>query len=303
MRITRVHSIVLEQIRSAAWVILPEKLEAILEVVERHSDGIRLTAAEIEESIPAPRVDQAMGKGPVDGVQVIKIIGTISARQNMFSESSGGVSAEKVGQQLRSALADPNVGSIVLEIDSPGGTVSGTADLAGEIFAARSRKPIVALANDLAASGGYWLGSAATEMYSAPLGHVGSIGVITAHEDVSKLEERIGVKTTVISAGRLKAATSPYAPLSDEGRAIIQGRVDAAYAAFTGDVARNRGVPLATVKSGFGEGAVVTAKDAKSMGMIDGLATMDQAINRARQLARKQRASVMALNETHLLGL
>jgi signal peptide peptidase SppA len=301
VNVTRIHSRVLEQISSAVWAILPDKLEVIVAMVEAHAHGHRATADEIA-SVLGARVAPSEPRA-VDGVGVIQVFGTISPRANMMTETSGGTSAERVGQQLRAAINDPSIGSIVLDINSPGGTVSGTAELASEVFAARTRKPIVAIANDLAASAAYWIGTAATELWSTPMGDVGSVGVLTTHTDYSGSETQAGLKTTVISAGRLKTVVNPYEPLSEDGRALLQGRVDEAYAAFTQAVAKHRGVPVADVKSGFGEGALVTAKQGKALGMVDHLGSLDDAISRARQLARKHGAAIRAHNETYLIGL
>ena len=105
------------------------------------------------------------------------IYGTISHRAHMVEDISGpgGTSAEKVGRQLAELLDDPAVGSIVLDIDSPGGTIAGVPELADQIFAARGQKKIVAVANSLAASAAYWIGSAAEDFVVTPSGGAGSI--------------------------------------------------------------------------------------------------------------------------------
>jgi len=300
--ITRLNSRVLAQLYSALWAIVPEKLELILSIADDHAAGIRMTSDEIKAALEG-RSQPPIERTIVDAVQVLPVFGTLSARQNMLSDFSGGTSAEMLSKQLRAALMDPQISAIVLDIDSPGGTVSGNTEFAAEVFAARDRKPIVAFANDLAASAAYLIGSAASEFWSMPTGSVGSIGVLIGHTDVSAAEAQQGLKTTLISAGRLKVETSPYSPLSEEGRGLLQARVDEAYAGMTTAIAKYRAAPVADVRGGFGEGAVVSAKDAKGMGMIDQIGSMDAAISRASSLGRKNRQAMRAWNESHLLRL
>ena len=132
----------------------------------------------------------------------------------------------------------------------------------------------------MAASAAYWVASQADELVVTPGGIVGSIGVLTAHEDVSKAEEMAGVKTTVISAGKFKAEDHPFQPLSESARAEQQSMVDKYYNVFVSAVAKGRGVSLSTVRDGYGQGRVVKGEDALSMGMVDTVATLDQVITR-----------------------
>lgn len=215
-------------------------------------------------------------------VGVIQIRGTISqhAEGDLSSMLFGGSATEAISAQLKEFLADDSVGKIVLDIDSPGGVTYGVSELAAEIFRARGQKPIVAVANSLAASAAYWIGSAADEFYVTPGGMVGSIGVYAVHQDISKMAEDEGVKTTLISAGKYKTSGNQFEPLDDEARGQIQARVNDIYEAFISDVARGRGVPPSAVRSGYGQGDVLTAKAAKAAGMVDGIATYDEVLRR-----------------------
>ncbi len=199
---------------------------------------------------------------------------------NLISESSGGTSIEKFTSRFRQLVRDPSIGSIILDVDSPGGGVSGVEELTAEIFAARETKRIVAVANSLAASAAFWIGSAAGEFVVTPSGEVGSIGIVAIHNDLSVAQEKAGVKTTFITAGKFKAEGNSSEALSDEARENIQERVDAYFDVFVKNVAHNRGVSVATVKNDFGEGRVVGAKQALTSGMVDRIATLDQTIDR-----------------------
>ena len=158
----------LRAIHNTPWAILPEKLEAICEVVRRHAAS----------ALPPTQFAAAHPRRRASGsVAVLPLYGTISQRMGMMESMSGGTSAEAFGKYFRAAVADPDVGSIVIDIDSPGGSVYGIEELASEILDARGEKQIVAVANSLAASAAYWIGSAAHEFVVTPSGEVGSIGV------------------------------------------------------------------------------------------------------------------------------
>ena len=184
---------------------------------------------------------------------------------------------------FRSALADPDIGSIIIDIDSPGGQVDGLTEAAAEIRAGREQKPVITVAST-AASAAYWLGSQASEFVVTPSGWVGSIGVRSAHEDMSGYYEQKGIKVTEISAGKYKTEGSPFGPLTEETRAYFQGIVDGHNAMFLADIAKGRNVPIETVRSGYGEGRMLLAKDAKKAGMVDRIDTLDGVIRR--ELAR-----------------
>lgn len=282
---------ILSAIYETPWAILPDKLSLILAVVHDHADGQRLSDDEIQARIGAapPR---ARGRMAAD-VAVLPLVGTISHRMGMLAQSSGGTSVEAFTREFRALVADPSVSAIVLDVDSPGGSVSGVDELASEIRAARGTKPITAVANTMMASAAYWIASAADEIVITPSGQVGSIGIIAAHEDQSALYDKLGVKVSLITAGKYKAENNPFEPMTEEGRAAIQRRVDESYAAFTTAVSRNRGVPVETVRSGFGEGRMVSAKQAVKSGMADRIATLDAVLATAgrRRLATPAAAS------------
>jgi signal peptide peptidase SppA len=213
-------------------------------------------------------------------VAVIPIYGVISQRQNLMAADSGGTSIEGVTNDFRDAMADPEVDGIVFDFDSPGGTIDGVAELADEIRAARGTKPVAAQANGMAASAAYWLAAAAEELVVTPSGSVGSIGVFTAHEDLSVQAEADGIKTTLISAGKYKTEGNPWEPLSEEARANLQEMVDTHYGMMVSAIAKGRGAPVDQIRSGYGQGRLVLAKKAAAEGMVDRIDTLDNTIAR-----------------------
>lgn len=279
---------ILNYVSETPWAILPSKLAVILELLRFRAEGGRLSEEEIQARIGAVAKPQARTAG---AIAVLPLFGTIDHRAAMMTEMSGGTSVERFTQDFRQALADPAVGAIVLDVDSPGGSVYGVDELSAEIYKGRSQKPIAAIANSMAASAAYYLASAADSLSVIPSGEVGSIGVLAAHTDMSGAMQAEGLKRTLISAGQYKTEANPFEPLTDEAQAYIQSRVDEYYNAFVSAVARNRGVSIDEVQTGYGQGRMVGAKTAKRLGMVDHVETMDELMTRlARQMGQQQGA-------------
>jgi signal peptide peptidase SppA len=263
-------------VNSQVWAMLPEALHWIVAVVRGD-----LAASDTHAAVREPRAQGA--------VQVIPVTGPITLRGGgLFELLFGGTSVERLRLALRASLNDPNIGAVVLDIDSPGGSVMGIDELSQEIFRSRGTKPVVAVANGMAASAAYWIGSAADEMMVTPTGEVGSIGVWAAHIDFSKALDEMGEKITLISAGKYKVEGNPYEPLGDEARDYMQGRVDEYYQMFVKAVARNRQVSVGVAREDFGQGRMLGADAAKAAGMVDRIGTLDDAISRAASLMRRR---------------
>ena len=202
--------------------------------------------------------------------------GSMLAR--MFGFAGGGL--EDFGAGLRAAMSDPAVKAIVIDVNSPGGLIDMVTETAAAVRAARGNgKPIVSVANTMAGSAAYWIASQADEFAVTPSGQVGSVGVFTVHEDFSKMEERLGISTTLISAGRFKAEGA-VGPLSKTAIQALQSNVDDFYEMFVGDVAAGRGVKPLAVVNGYGEGRMVLAKNALPLGMVDSIETLAQVVAR-----------------------
>jgi signal peptide peptidase SppA len=169
----------------------------------------------------------------------------------------------------------------VLDVDSPGGSVAGNEELAHEIMRARTKKPVIAQAQYTMASAAYHLAAAATEIVAAPSARIGSIGTFSMHNDLSEALKAMGVKRTFISAGEGKVDGNPAEPLGDEARGRIQASVNEAYEAFVGNVVRGRGQGVTPeMVRGKWKAHVYGAAEAKKLGMIDGIATLDETLAR-----------------------
>jgi signal peptide peptidase SppA len=266
-------------IGATPWAIQPTTLDALVAFLGSGQEVTRKTAAARIGGARAP----ARSSSPAAGVMVIPVYGIITQHSGQVDDFWGmvGTSTESIGAMFDVAIAHQDVGTVVLDIDSPGGTVYGVPELAAKIYAARGKgKRIVAVADSLAASAAWWLASQADEVVASPSAEVGSIGVYSAHIDTTGAQEQAGFKVTVISAGRFKAEGALGQPLTDAAKAAEQARVDTMYGMFVADVARGRGVDSMRVRTGYGEGRIVGAKAALAAGMVDRVATVQETIGR-----------------------
>lgn len=276
-------SYLLEAFTESPWAILPEKLLMLESLLLSYIAGEDLTlerdALEAAER-PQSAIFSAQGNARgISNVAILPIFGTIVPRGNLMSAASGMTSAETLGKQFQDLIEDPQIDAIVLDINSPGGQVGGVDELSAQIYNARGIKPIKAIANHLAASAAYWIGTAADELAITPSGMVGSIGVFAEHRDLSGALDQAGIKVSLISAGKYKTEGNPFGPLSEEAAAAMQTRVNEVYDAFVEALARNRGVALETVRDDFGGGRIVGSAQALALGMADRIATLGETIN------------------------
>ncbi len=295
------YSAIVRAVYSSVWAILPEKLEAIAAFLHaKVAGGIAspelIAAIRADNSAAAARV-QALSTGKPGSVAVLPLYGIINQRVSGDVSGPSGTSVQQFTQQLRQAVSDPNVKAIVIDVDSPGGSVSGVDELAAEIFNARKQKKITAVSNCLCASAAYWLASQASEVCVSPSSLTGSIGVYQLHEDDSEALAAQGVKVSLISAGKYKTEGNNFEPLNDEARSAMQGMVDDFYSLFTKAVARGRGVAVKAVVNGFGQGRVLTAQEAVKQGVADRVATLDEVLGK---YGVKQQAGASARAEQHV---
>lgn len=216
----------------------------------------------------------------VGDIAVVNLSGFITQKPSMMSMLFGGTSTEGLVSMMQAAMDEPSIGAVVLNVDSPGGIVFGVPEAAAAIRAMRGKKPIVAIANPLAASAGYYLASQADEVVMTPSAMVGSIGVKVVHVDESKALEAAGLAVTEITYGRRKVEESSAGPLTEEARASIQSRVDYYGKLFESDVAAGRRTSVAKVRANYGEGAMFTADTAKASGLVDRVATLDELVGK-----------------------
>jgi signal peptide peptidase SppA len=272
------------QVFGRVWAIVPNAMREILAGPAQQITSADMLAYRRKES---SRFSNISGQ-----VHILPLQGVITPRSSILSMLFGGTPLDYFGVAFDSAVENEKVGAIVIDIDSPGGSVYGVREMAEKIRSARGKKPVIASINGLGASAAYWLASAADEIVITPSGEVGSVGVIAVHEDISGLDAKYGLKYTFVTAGKYKAEGNEHEPLTDEAATALQGRVDDYYEMMVADIALGRGVSAEDVKSGFGEGRVVGPKQAKKAKMIDKIGSLEQVMRRLHPKTRQARAEM-----------
>lgn len=270
---------ILSAFAAEPWALQQEKMAALTDFFMFAAKGGVYSAEDVALRVGGRQEPKSLERA--GAVALIPVYGVLSQRMTMMSEISGGTSYQALTQMLRAALADDNVSAVVLDINSPGGSVPGTMELAAEIRSLRGNdKPIIAQINSLAASAAYWIASQADEVVSTPSGQAGSIGVYTSHDDISALMEKEGVKRTYISAGEYKVEGNETEPLGGDTRKFVQERVNESYRLFVAEVAEGRGVTTEKVLADYGKGRVFATGELLKRGMIDSVATLDETLAR-----------------------
>ncbi len=211
-----------------------------------------------------------------DGIGIVPIYGTLVHRILGVDATSELVSYTQINSWFTEALRDPLIKSILLDIDSPGGEISGLFGLVDTIYQARSIKPIYAMINESAYSAAYALASAAEAVFIPPTGGTGSIGVIIVHLDQSKFDEKIGAKYNIIYAGDRKKDFTSHEPLSKNVLAIGQGIVNDLRTIFVDSVAKNRRISAQVVRDT--EAAIYQGQSAVDIGLVDDVMSYSQLI-------------------------
>jgi signal peptide peptidase SppA len=245
------------------------KLDVILAVL---GDRLNIQPPAADLALPGPR---KLPSG-TPGIAVIPVHGTLVKRTAGLDAASGLTSYAEIAAMLDSALADPQVAGILLDIDSPGGEASGSFELARRVREASVVKPVWAVANDAAYSAAYAIGSAANRLIVSETGGVGSIGVIALHIDQSVKDANDGYRYTAVTAGTHKNDFSPHQPLTDEAKAELQAEVDRLYGLFVDHVAAMRTLATDDVRST--EAGLYFGGNAIAAGLADAVGTFESAL-------------------------
>lgn len=223
----------------------------------------------------------AMNKKSQPGIAWIKIRGVIAESNDSgpFSRSQG---ASAIAKSIRTAAADKNVKAIVLDINSPGGTVASVQNIYGELQKAKQQgKKIVALFRDVAASGGFYVAMAADKIVAEPGTITGSVGVIMQTSNLEGLFDKLGIKITPITSGKYKDMGAYYRPMDDAEKALLQDMVSETYGQFFAAVKAGRPGVKPEDLTEYTDGRVFTGERAYKLGFIDKLGGEEE----ARQLA------------------
>lgn len=278
---------------SQVWAMEEGFHRKMFQVLLRRAEGVRFDEAELTAATGATMPKRSAEMRIEKGVAVIPIHGVIAQRANAVGRISSdvGTSVEHIRQDLQAAVADDTVQAIVLEVDSPGGSVAGIDDLAAEIRAARDRKPIVAHTDGMMASAAYWLASQADKVFATKASMVGSIGVIASFLDDHRALAGKGYDPVVVKSVPGKGGIQSNGSFSDADRADLQREVNAFHRMFVEAVAAGRRIG-ADEATKLADGRAYTGAEAHQMRLVDSLeANQAKVVTEARKLARARAAA------------
>lgn len=233
-------------------------------------------------------------KNPIsDKIAIIPIYGTITilgSSESFFSQT-GATSSEVITAFIKKANDDPQIKAIILEINSPGGEVIASEEIARAVK--ESQKPVVAWIRDVGASGAYWVASASDIIVADRLSITGSIGVLASYLEFSGLFEKYGITYQELTAGELKDVGSPFKKLQEKEKEILQKKLDLIQDVFVFEVAQNRNLPPQKVKE-LASGIFYLGIEAKQNGLVDIIGTKEDAITQAKSLADIKEAELVS---------
>lgn len=222
------------------------------------------------------------------GVAVIPVHGVLVPRAANIDACETMTSYEGLRRDIRAAINDPTVERIVLDIDSPGGSVAGAFELAHDIRQMAQQKPISGVINFMGYSGGYLIAAACSEIIVSRTSGVGSIGVIASHMDRSALNEQMGVKVTTVYAGAHKNDLTPHEPISEQSLKVLTDLVNEGYEMFVSAVSEYRGLAAAAVRAT--EAGLYRGQAAVDAGLADRLQAPQDAIDGIARAVANDRA-------------
>lgn len=256
------------------WAVEPSRFLSLAQMAK----GLDLRSHVIRQQEPERQAafeDGARRDYPItDGIAVINVYGPLMKFVGSMEEGSSTIALRR---QIRNAANDPAVSGILLRIDSPGGTVAGTEDLAADVAAAAKRKPVHAYVEDLCASAAYWVASQALNITANATAIVGSIGTFCVVHDMSEMAKTLGIKVHVVRAGDFKGAGVPGTEVTNDQLAEWQRMVDTLNSHFLNGVATGRHIGIAAARD-LNDGRVWIGKEAISKSLIDGVGSFDQAV-------------------------
>jgi len=285
------------------WAMAPNTLQQLCGVLTRHLSGATLSAEEIQAVTATRDQDTEPALAIVDDVAVLPIAGVIARHASMVNGSSQprGTAVETIRTQLHEALDNPQVASILLHVSSPGGNINGVPELADEIAAADREKPVIALADGMAASAAYWLAAPARCVFATQASISGAIGCYIVLVDSSKKYESQGLLVIAVTSGRLKATAIDGTTITPEQIADVQQMVTDMTGLFKAHVVAARPRLAGTIDA-LATGGVFSAARALDAGLIDAVATYSEAVAYARALADDPDTPLPLSQETSMFG-
>jgi len=261
------------------WLIDPAMHQQLRQIVDAHITG--------KAHAPDGNIldfNDKSGKAPdlkvVDGVAIVSLVGVVGKRIGMMEKSSGVMDVDDLSDNIQAALDRDDVRGILLDVNSPGGTITGVPEAADMVVEAASMKPVVAFTDTLMASAAYWIAVGADAIVATQSASIGSIGVYSAMLDSSVAFSNAGLKQELFKEGAFKAMGIQGLPLTAEQREHIQERVTKIYEWFTSSVIEAR----VQVSKDSMQGQTFRGADAKAANLIDQIGSKDDAFDLLKEL-------------------
>ena len=275
------------------WAIEPSWLPVLAAIALRNQAGPRPEpswAGRNVELIAGPTSRKMEGSRNTvvsgDGIALLPVFGPIFGRANMMADISGATTCTALQADYQLALSNPDVGAIMLLIDSPGGQASGIAAFSDQIWQGRKAKPTWAYAMGSAASAAYWIGCQAAQFNADRTAVIGSIGVACGISKQVEPDDDGDMEFDFVSTNAPEKRVDPE---TDDGKAQIIAMLDGIEGQFIADVARGRATNATNVKANFGKGGVLIGQAAADAGMVDAVSNYDAFYGQLARLVANQR--------------
>ena len=291
----------LNSVVSLMWAMREDAFQEILSFLQGSSDPIKMSQLmHVGSADQYEKIFTSEMKKPIDfsaiqkvvdqdlpgsyraefrnNVAILPIRGPIFPRANLITSWSGGTSVSQLMVDLTAAMSNDSIDTIIQNVDSPGGEITGISEYAQAVMKAReSGKKVISYVYGQGASAAYWIIAPSYKVFLSNTSMVGSIGVVAGYTLTEAADEKRGVKKIEIVSSQ--SPKKRINPATEEGKAHIQEMVNSLADIFIGSVAQSRGVSVEKVLSDFGEGGMVLADKAVSVGMVDGISTLEEVID------------------------
>ena len=270
---------IISKVTRQPWVITGEKLTAIMDAIEvRNSGDFKSMGMDDMEEDDSMRSEYREFQTPTGVTAVIPVHGILGKHLSSLEMACGGCSLDTLQSQLKTVLQSPRISRVILDINSPGGTVTGTPETAKLIAQVNAVKQVIAFTDSECCSGALWLASQCGTFYSTESASIGSVGVRMVLLDYTRKLEEEGVKVNAISSGKYKLLGAPFRALGDDEREMLQAESDRIHADFQQAVASVR-----PVSDQYMQGQVYRGEEAAGVGFTDGvIADLDEVLEMVR---------------------
>ncbi len=258
------------------WMMHTPQMESLYDLIMSENITFEPETVDMEARTQSERdaeSDAGISQLTAGGVLIVELEGTMMRGESSF----GGASTVQIRRILRNAATDSKVKAVLIEADTPGGTVAGTDELAQEIRNFSAIKPIHTHVGNLLASAGCWACFQTDRVTATRMSEIGSLGTVAVVHDMSGAAEKEGIKVHVVSTGPHKGAFTPGSEVTPEQLADLQATVDKFNTFFKAAVSEGRGMPMDAVDKLF-DGRVHIAGDALKLGLIDGIGSIEGAV-------------------------